>query len=148
MKTSQNGINLIKQFEGCRLKPYLDAVGIPTIGYGNTHYLDGTRVKLSDKPISPQYAEKLLLELLPQYEKAVSGCLKNPISQNQFDALVSFCWNVGGANLAKSTLIKKLNAGDINGAAGEFERWNKAGGRILNGLIRRRLAEKSLFLKN
>lgn len=147
MKISENGLNLIKQFEGLRLKPYLDAVGVPTIGYGNTFYENGTKVRLSDPAIDEARATALLRLVVQKFEAGVSGSLKVPVTQNQFDALVSFAYNVGIANLQKSTLLRLLNQGKANAAAAQFVRWNKAGGRVLNGLARRREAEKALFLK-
>lgn len=144
---SDNGLNLIKQFEGLRLKPYLDAVGVPTIGYGNTFYENGQKVSINDAPITEQRATELLRLVVAKFEKGVSGCLKVEVTQNQFDALVSFAYNVGLGNLQKSTLLRLINQGNFKAAAEQFTRWNRAGGRILNGLTRRREAEKALFLK-
>lgn len=147
MKTSDDGINLIKKFEGFRSKPYQDVAGISTIGFGNTHYLDGRKVQLNDPAITLEEGEALLLAVLPKYERAVLNCLKVPVTQAQFDALVSFCYNLGEKNLARSTLMRKLNAGDTIGASEEFERWVRAGNKVLKGLVKRRKAEKQLFLK-
>lgn len=141
MKTSQKGIDLIKEFEGTVLKVYKDAVGLPTIGIGHL-------IKKGEQftTITQQQAEELLAKDLKQFEEGVSTSVKVALTQNQFDALVSFAFNLGVGNLNSSTLLKKLNAGDIQGAADQFPRWNKAGGRTLAGLTRRRLAEKELFL--
>jgi lysozyme len=142
------GIDLIKQFEGLRLKPYLCSAGKPTIGYGATFYEDGKKVTMSDPAITEQRAEDLLKKHLEQFSAAVERNVKVSTTDNQFAALVSFTFNLGEGNLKSSTLLKKLNNKDYAGAANEFERWNKAGGKILAGLTRRRQAEKSLFLHN
>lgn len=145
-KLSQKGLELIKQFEGLKLTPYVCAGGINTIGYGNTYYTNGKKVKLSDPAITKQEAEELLKHLVVSYEKAVDTFCRDDISQNQFDALVSFAYNVGVGNLQKSTLIKKVNANpkDVT-IADEFMKWNKAAGRVLAGLTRRRQAEANLY---
>ena len=96
--------------------------------------------------ITPATADSLLSSGVVQYEKGVTGLVKVAVNQNQFDALVDFAYNLGVNALAGSTLLKKLNAGDFAGAADEFPKWNKAGGKVLKGLVRRRAAERSLFL--
>jgi lysozyme len=128
------------------LKPYVCAGGINTIGYGNTYYTNGKKVTLQDKPITKEQAEELLKHSLSTYEKAVDSFCRDDISQNQFDALVSFCYNVGTGALQKSTLIKKVNANpkDVT-ISDEFMKWNKANGRVLVGLTRRRQAESKLY---
>lgn len=141
MKISNKGINLIKQFEGLELKAYKDSVGVVTIGYGST----GPHVFMG-QIITEAQAEVLLIKDLSRFESGVTELVKVPLTQNQLDALVSFSFNLGLGNLKSSTLLKKLNAKDYVGASKEFERWNKAGGKVLNGLTRRRLAEKELFL--
>lgn len=146
MKTSEKGINLIKSFEGFSSTPYLDIAKIPTIGYGFTHYLDDTKVKLSDKALSLEQAENILKLSLKKYENIINENVKVQLNQNQFDALASFVYNVGGTAFKNSTLLKKLNQVDYLGAAEEFLRWNKAGGAENKGLTRRREAEKALFL--
>ena len=146
MKTSSKGKAIIKQYEGFRAKPYLCPAGVPTIGYGATYYLDGRKVKLSDPAISESDADKLLDKMLVKYEDAVNRYVQVPITQNQFDALVSFCYNLGQENLRNSTLLKKLNAKDYKGAADQFLRWNRAGGKVLAGLTKRRADERKLFL--
>lgn len=145
MQTSEKGIALIKQFEGCRLTAYQDSVGVWTIGYGWTRPVDGVPVR-SGMTIKQEVAERLLKTGLVSYEKDVSKLVKVKLAQGQFDALVSFAYNLGARALSTSTLLKRLNAGDYRGAADEFLRWNKAGGKVLAGLTRRREAERALFL--
>jgi lysozyme len=147
MKTSHAGLDLIKQFEGLRLKPYLCSAGVPTIGYGSTMYADGRKVNLKDAAITESQSLELLAKTLGKYEKAVNDYVKVTLTQNEFDALVSFTYNLGAGNLLSSTLLKKLNSGDKKAAATQFEVWNKAGGKVLEGLVKRRAAEKALFLK-
>lgn len=146
MKISEKGLNLIKAFEGLRLKPYKDAVGIPTIGYGNTYYEDGRKVSLSDPAVTEERATELLKMVVKRYEDAINRYVQVPITQNQFDALVSFAYNVGNENVRKSTLMKLLNRKQYTEAADQLLRWNKAGGKTLKGLTRRRQAERVLFL--
>ena len=145
-KLSQKGVDLIKQFEGLSLTPYVCAGGINTIGYGNTYYTNGKKVTLKDPKITTQQAEELLKHSLSTYEKAVDSFCRDDISQPQFDALVSFAYNVGTGALQKSTLIKKVNANpkDVT-IADEFLKWNKSAGRVLAGLTRRRQAEANLY---
>ena len=148
MQTSPEGIALIKKYEGCRLTAYPDpgTGGAPwTIGYGWTHPVDG-------KPVSPGMtihqatADRLLKIGLVSYENDVLKLVRVKLTQGQFDALVSFAYNVGSRALSTSTLLKKLNGGDIKGAADEFLRWNKAGGKVMPGLTNRRKAERDVFL--
>lgn len=146
MDTSNKGKAIIKQYEGFRSKPYLCPANVPTIGYGATYYLEGSKVKLSDPAISEADADKLLDKMLLKYEQAVERYAQVPLTQNQFDALVSFCYNVGAENLRTSTLLKKLNAKDYAGAGEQFLRWNHGGGKVLQGLVNRRNAERKLFL--
>ncbi|MCK6950537.1 lysozyme [Enterobacter roggenkampii] len=145
MQTSDKGIALIKQFEGCKLTAYQDSVGIWTIGYGWTQPVDGKPIR-AGMTIKQETAERLLKTGLVSYESDVSRLVKVGVTQGQFDALVSFTYNLGALSLSTSTLLRKLNAGDYAGAADEFLRWNKAGGKVLNGLTRRREAERALFL--
>jgi lysozyme len=145
-KLSQKGLDLIKSFEGLSLKPYVCAGGINTIGYGNTYYTNGKKVTLQDKPITKQQAEELLKLSVSTYEKAVDSFCRDDISQSQFDALVSFAYNLGVGNLQKSTLIKKVNFNPSDPSIKlEFLKWNKAGGRALAGLTRRRQSEADLY---
>ncbi|EPC0985435.1 lysozyme [Enterobacter hormaechei] len=145
MQTSDKGIALIKQFEGCKLTAYQDSVGIWTIGYGWTQPVDGKPIR-AGMTIKQETAERLLKTGLVSYESDVSRLVKFGLTQGQFDALVSFTYNLGARSLSTSTLLRKLNVGDYAGAADEFLRWNKAGGKVLNGLTRRREAERALFL--
>ncbi|CZW44596.1 MULTISPECIES: lysozyme [Enterobacter cloacae complex] len=145
MQTSDKGIALIKEFEGCKLTAYQDSVGVWTIGYGWTQPVDGKPIR-AGMTIKQETAERLLKTGLASYESDVSRLVKVGLSQGQFDALVSFTYNLGARSLSTSTLLRKLNAGDYAGAADEFMRWNKAGGKVLNGLTRRREAERALFL--
>ncbi|HDT2136503.1 TPA: lysozyme [Enterobacter roggenkampii] len=145
MQTSDKGIALIKEFEGCKLTAYQDSVGVWTIGYGWTQPVDGKPIR-AGMTINQETAERLLKTGLVSYESDVSRLVKVGLTQGQFDALVSFTYNLGARSLSTSTLLRKLNAGDYAGAADEFLHWNKAGGKVLNGLTRRREAERALFL--
>ena len=145
MQTSEKGIALIKKFEGCKLTAYQDSVGVWTIGYGWTQPVDGKPIR-AGMTIKQETAERLLKTGMVSYESDVSRLVKVGLTQGQFDALVSFTYNLGARSLSTSTLLRKLNAGDYAGAADEFLRWNKAGGKVLNGLTRRREAERALFL--
>ena len=143
---SQKGLELISQFEGLSLKPYLDAVNIPTIGYGSTFYEDGTKVTMGDSEITKERALLLLRNVVQKFEKSVTTSVKVPINQNQFDALMSLVYNIGTGNFNNSTLLKLLNANKYEEAANEFLKWNKAGGKVLAGLMNRRQKEMELFL--
>ncbi|HDX4060216.1 TPA: lysozyme [Citrobacter freundii] len=145
MQTSDKGIALIKEFEGCKLTAYQDSVGVWTIGYGWTQPVDGKPIR-AGMTIKQETAERLLKTGLVRYESDVSRLVKVGLTQGQFDALVSFTYNLGSRALSTSTLLRKLNCGDYTGSADEFLRWNKAGGKVLNGLTRRREAERALFL--
>lgn len=148
MIISEKGIRLIKQFEGCSLTAYPDpgTGGDPwSIGYGWTHPVDGKPVERG-MTIDQITAERLLKTGLVGYENDVLKVVRVKLTQGQFDALVSFAYNVGSRALSTSTLLKKLNAGDIKGAADEFLRWNKAGGKVMPGLTNRRKAERDVFL--
>lgn len=148
MITSEKGIRLIKQFEGCSLTAYPDpgTGGDPwSVGYGWTHPVDGKPVKRG-MTIDQATADLLLKTGLVGYENDVLKVVRVKLTQGQFDALVSFAYNVGPRALSTSTLLKKLNAGDIKGAADEFLRWNKAGGKVMPGLTNRRKAERDVFL--
>jgi len=140
MKISHEGLELIMRFEGCVLGAYKDAVGVPTIGMGHTH-----GVKMGDH-ITHQEAEQLLAEDVAIYEKCVSEMFADvELTQGQFDALVSFAFNLGCGALRKSTLRKRIESGRPELAAHEFGRWCHAGHRKLKGLVRRRAAERKLF---
>jgi spore coat assembly protein SafA len=139
---SQNGLDLIKGFEGLRLSAYQDSAGVWTIGYGHTG-----NVKPGDR-ITQAQAEGLLQKDTAWAQQAVRDQVKVPLTQGQFDALTSFTFNLGAGALAKSTLLSKLNAGDYAGAQAEFGKWVHAGGQVLRGLVRRRAAEAELFGNN
>lgn len=146
MRISQKGIELIKRFEGFASSPYLCSAGVPTIGYGSTYYEDGTKVKLSDSSISEEKAESLFKKVVNHYELAVDSIVRNDITQNQFDALVSFAYNVGVTNFKNSTLIKKVNANPNDpDITKQFMRWIRAGGKVIKGLINRRRVEAQLY---
>jgi len=148
MRVSKAGIDLIKKFEGFKSRPYLCPAKIPTIGWGNTTYPNGQKVKLSDPPINESVANDLLTNILDKFEKGVVKLVKSKINQNQFDALVSFAFNVGLGNFGKSTLLKKVNINPVDPTIrSEFARWNKSGGKVLIGLTRRREAESNLYYK-
>ena len=147
MKISNKGLELIKTFEGLSLKPYLDAVNIPTIGFGNTFYENMKKVTLQDEAITQERADSLFNFLVTtNFVNVVNRLVIVDINQNQFDALVSFVYNLGSGNFEKSTLLKKVNQSDFIGASLEFEKWNRSSGKVLNGLTKRRLSEKELFL--
>lgn len=133
------GKDLIKEFEGCKLKAYLCPAGVPTIGYGHTY-----GVKMG-RTITQKDADTLLDVDYADFERKVLALLKVKVTDNQLGALVSFAYNLGVGALQKSTLLKLLNGGDPKSAANEFLKWNKAGGKVLPGLVRRREAEKKLF---
>ena len=139
MNTSQNGIDLIKHFEGCELYAYKCPAGVWTIGYGHTKDVEpGMQITEDD-------AHNMLVEELNEYETYVNTLVSVPLNQNQFDALVSWVYNLGGGNLKASTLLKVLNSGDYEGVPAQIMRWKKAGGKVLEGLTRRRQAEADLF---
>ena len=140
MKTSAEGLSLIKKFEGCELYAYQCSAGVWTIGYGHTKDVEpGMQITKED-------AEEMLVEELHEYESYVNDFVTAPLSQNQYDAMVSWVYNLGPANLKASTMLKVLNAGEYEEVPAQIKRWNKAGGKVLEGLIRRREAESLLFL--
>lgn len=146
MKTGERGLALIKEFEGCKLLAYQCPAGIWTIGIGSTHYGDGTPVTKNRTLPTEKAAIALLAATIGQYEKAVNA-MGVELTQNEFDALVCLCYNIGAGNFLKSTLVKMLKAGDDKAEiAQQFLRWDKAGGKSLAGLTRRRNAEAELFL--
>jgi lysozyme len=136
---STEGLSLIKLFEGCKLEAYKCAAGVWTIGYGSTK-----GVKEGDT-ITQEEAEQLLLEDVAVYEKEVNKAVNVSLDQHQYDALVSWTFNLGGANLNSSTLLKRVNAQDWEDVPHQIKRWNKANGKVLEGLVRRREAEALLF---
>ena len=147
-KTGDAGIEMIKKFEGFRSAPYKCPAGIPTIGYGATFYPNGKKVTMTDKAITEAEATDLLKSMLGSFERYVDSYCIDTITQNQFDALVSFCYNLGPANLKASTLLKKVNVNaNDESIRVEFMKWVKAGGRTLKGLVTRRTAEADLYFK-
>ena len=141
MKMGEKGIDLIKHFEGFRSTVYLCAAGVPTLGYGSTH-----GITMDSPPITEEEGLELLMLDIAKFERGVNRLIDVPLNQNQFDALTSFAFNLGNGSLQASTLRKKVNREDYEGAAAEFPRWVFAGGRKLNGLVKRRYAERALFL--
>jgi lysozyme len=152
MQLSEKGLNIIKNFEGLRLNAYRDVAGIWTIGYGSTYFHDGKRVKPGDRLASETQADALLRNTLGQYEDAVNQNAKVPLTQNQFDALVSFAYNEGTGALRESTLLVKLNEANYAAAAIHFLAWDKitdpeTGKKIVcDTLVKRRKEESQLFL--
>ena len=145
-KIGTKGLEIIKSCEGLELKPYLCPAKVGTIGYGSTFYENGKKVKITDPSITEQRATELLQHSLKSFEQYVDSYCRDDINQNQFDALVSFCYNLGPANLKSSTLLKKANVNPNDPTiAQEFLKWNKAGGRALKGLTKRRQAESDLY---
>ncbi len=144
---SEKGLNLIISFEGFSAEPYRCPAGVPTIGYGTTHYPNGTRVKMSDKPISKKRAYAILkYEVDSHYGKAVEHSVGSETTQEQLDAMISFAYNLGTGAFKRSTLLKQHNRGKTKKAANEFAKWTHANGKVLKGLVRRRSAEKKLYL--
>lgn len=141
LTVSTAGLLFIATHEGTVSTAYRDSAGIPTICTGHTK-----GVKMGQKATRTQ-CEQFLMDDLADAEKSVQGCTHVPVTQEQFDVLVSFTFNVGGNAYCNSTLAKKLNAGDCKGAASEFSRWNRAGGRVIQGLKNRREDEREVFLR-
>ena len=139
MNISEEGLALLKKFEGCELKAYQDSVGVWTIGYGHTK-----EVKEGDQ-INKDEAEHLLAEEMPEYEGYINSYVDVPLEQNQFDALTCWVYNLGPTNLRNSTLLTVLNQERYTDVPREIKRWNKAGGKVLKGLIRSRDAAALLF---
>ena len=139
MKISQEGLSLIKKFEGCELEAYRCAANVLTIGYGSTK-----DVKEGDT-ITQEEADKLLLHEMKEYEGYINDMVKSDLKQNEFDSLVSWVFNLGPSNLSSSTLLQKLNNKDWDDVPNQIKRWNKAGGQVKQGLVRRREAEALLF---
>ncbi len=139
MRTSENGLALIRQAEGLRLRAYKCPAGVWTIGFGTTAGVKEGQI------ITKERAEELLRDDVKRFEDQVLRLVKVPLTQGQLDALVSFTYNLGAANLGNSTLLRLLNAGDHKGAAAQFDRWTKASGKELPGLVKRRAAERALF---
>jgi GH24 family phage-related lysozyme (muramidase) len=145
MKTSANGRALIEACEGCRLTAYQDSVGVWTVGFGHTSAAGLPSVRQGMSLSGKAEADEILARDLEKVERQVAQYVKVGLTQNQFDALVSFTFNLGPGNLSRSTLLRKLNAGDVPGASAEFGKWNRAGGKVLDGLTKRRRAERLMF---
>lgn len=154
MKLDNKGYLLIAEFEGLRLSPYLCSAGVPTIGYGNTFYPSGAKVTMRDKPITQATAFWMLKQVANMFARDVDKLVTSNITQNQFNALVSFAFNLGSdidadnipEGLGDSTLLRKVNANpNDQSIAREFLKWNKAGGRVLDGLTKRRTKEAQLY---
>jgi lysozyme len=139
MKINSEGLALVKHFEGLYLKAYICDGGKITVGYGHT------ATAMPGMVITKERAEELLAQDMAKFEAGVSNLVRVPLNENQFSALVSFAFNVGLGNLKKSTLLKDLNAGSYDSAANWFGKWVRANGKVLNGLVKRREAETSLF---
>ena len=139
MKVSEKGIALIKEFEGCKLTAYKDSVGVWTIGYGHT------RSARQGMVITQAQADELLALDVAAHATGVHKALQVKLEQHQFDAVVSLAFNVGVSAVRNSTLLKMINRGDVKPAAAQFDRWNKAGGKVLAGLTRRRAAERKMY---
>ena len=133
------GLALIKKFEGCELKAYQCSAGVWTIGYGHTKDV------VEGMEITQEQAEQMLVDELHEYESYINKYVTVALSQNQFDALVSWVYNLGPANLKASTMLKVLNDGKYEDVPYQMKRWNKAGGKVLDGLVRRREAEALLY---
>lgn len=142
---NSSGIDLIKHFESLRLKAYQDSVGIWTIGWGHTGLTHKDGTVYEGREITEDKAVALLKQDLKTFEEEVDKCVAADLNDNQFSALVSFAFNLGGTNLRKSTLLKKLNGEQPFNASKEFKKWSKAGGKRLGGLVRRRISERNLF---
>jgi len=146
MKVSKNCLDIIKEFEGFMAKPYICSGGKATIGYGSTFYKDGKKVNMKDKEITVAEAESLLEFQVNKFAEGVLKAVSKPLTQNQFDALVSFCYNVGLGNFRISTMRKLINENPNNPKiADNFMLWTLANGKRLNGLVRRRQAESDLY---
>ena len=148
MIVSKNGLDLIKEFESFKSKPYLCPSQKATIGFGSTYYPDGKKVTLQDKEITEEKAFEILEYIANKdFGSNINKVVKVPLNQNQFDALVSFAYNIGNGNFNSSTLLRWLNQGNYKEASMQLLRWDKSKGIVLNGLTKRRKAEKALFDK-
>ncbi len=146
MKLDENGYKLIQGFEGLSLVPYLCKAKVATIAYGSTFYPSGKKVTMQDNPISLATAKWMLKETADKFAADVDKLIKSKITQNQFNVLVSFAFNLGVSALSRSTLLKKVNINpqDIT-ITNEFLKWNKAGGKVINGLTKRRTIEAKIY---
>ncbi len=148
MKISNKGLELIKEFEGFSANAYLCPAKIPTIGYGNTFWEDGRKVRIGEQISKSKALELLEFVANKDFADKIFSLIKVQINQNQFDAMVSLAYNIGVGAFSNSTLLKRVNAKDFIGAANEFLKWDKSGGKPLLGLTRRRQREKELFLRD
>lgn len=135
------GLGLIKEHEGLRTSTYIDPVGIPTVCYGHTG-----RYAKRGATYTEEKCEEILIEDIQKHREGIEKCISADLNQNQWDAVTSFAFNIGVSGTCRSTLVRKLNAGDEIGAANQFPRWVYAGGRKFRGLVRRRHEERELFL--
>jgi len=139
MKISEDGLELIKKFEGCETSAYQDSVGVWTIGFGHTKGVEeGQTCSIED-------AESMLADEMDEYEGYINNMVKVDLQQHEFDALVAWVYNLGPTNLGESTMLKVLNGGQFDRVPDEMNRWTRAGGEILEGLVRRRQAESLMF---
>lgn len=146
MKLNDKGYDLIKRFEGYSDRPYKCPAGISTIGYGNTYYPNGNKVKITDPKITREYANEILAHTADEFAADVLKLVKTNITVNQLNALTAFAYNVGVGNFQKSTLLKLVNLNPNDAMiAKEFLKWNKAAGKELKGLTNRRIAESALY---
>ena len=152
MKTSENGLKLIQEFESFVNAPYLDSARVWTIGYGSTYYPNGKPVTGRDKPITREYAETIQRHVIAtDFEPVINGLLKREIAsgfinQNMYDAIISLAYNIGVSGFKRSSVLRLLKQGDKLNASNAFLLWNMAGGKVLRGLIKRREKERKLFL--
>lgn len=153
-KLDQKGEKFLQDREGFSSKPYLCSAGVPTIGFGNTYYPNGKKVTMKDKPITRAYGVEIFKVIVQDYERDVNKLVTSNITQNMFNALLSFAYNVGtdididiiAEGLGDSTLLKKVNKNPLDKTiANEFAKWNKANGKVVNGLISRRQLEAELY---
>jgi lysozyme len=146
MKLDESGYKLIQEFEGLSLVPYLCSAKVATIAYGSTFYPSGKKVTMQDQPISLATAKWMLKETADKFAADVDKLIKSKLTQNQFNAIVSFAFNLGLTSLGRSTLLKKVNINPNDPTiAAEFAKWNKAGGKVINGLTKRRAKEAKLY---
>lgn len=152
MKTSEKGLKLIQEFESFEAKPYLDSAKVWTIGYGSTYYPNGKPVTGRDKPITKEYAETIQRHVIAtDFEPVINELLKREIAsgfitQNMYDAIISLTYNIGASGFKRSSVLRLLKQGDKVNAGNAFLLWNKAGGKVLKGLVNRREKERKLFL--
>ena len=146
MKINEEGLQIIKHFEGFRADSYLCPAGVWTQGYGSTRNSKGKRFTGNEDPITEKQAEELLMEDCGRAEKAIGRLVRVPLTVNEFSSLVSFIYNVGSGAFQRSTMRMKLNRSDYEGAANEYPKWRRAGKKVLRGLVLRREMERELFL--